>query len=60
MVYASDTVNTVYDDISCANGDCYSLCGEIDVPAGLDRYRSDVVIRRFNLRLTEVQDLVSK
>ena len=58
MIYASDTVNTVEDDVTCVTGECYSPCGEISMPPGFDKYREDVVIRRFHIRITEIADLI--
>ena len=60
MIYASDTVNTIYDDATCTSGECYSLCGEIHTPPGFDKYSADVVIRRFHVKLTEIESLVGE
>ena len=59
MIYATDIVNTVSEDVACTNGDCYSLCGSISHPPGLDKYKTNVTIRDFYLKLSDIPARIS-
>ena len=60
MVYSSDVVNIPSEDSECFSGPCYGICGTVEHPEGLDRWRSDIKIRQFHIRLSEIDSYIGK
>ena len=60
LIYATDTVNNIYDDATCTTGECYSMCGSISNPPGLDSFSADVIVRDFFIKMSDIPGRVGK
>ena len=58
MIYASDVINQPEEDSECFSGPCYGVCGTVEHPEGLDRWRSDIKIRQWQIKLSEIDSYI--
>lgn len=55
-MYANDIVHAPFEDQACFDSDCYSPCGNIAKPEGFDRYRTDVIVRKYHMYLQDLHN----
>ena len=59
LIYASDVINLPSEASECWNNpNCYGVCGSIYQPEAIYSYASDIKIRQFRIKLSEIDSYV--